>query len=187
MTGSVRSLLRQASVLIVLCCAVAASAGQAFAQDRAPEPAPPKSSAPKPEAPPSAKREPPEKPAARVTQPPAPPPPPATPPPTAVAPPPPPPPVVVSQQPAAPAAPARRETRTPRREPARTRTKPKPKPKPDADRTVKETARAALPTLSREEATSPDTLLMVGGLALFVLVLADLVFLTLSTRVLRVR
>jgi hypothetical protein len=37
------------------------------------------------------------------------------------------------------------------------------------------------------EATSPDSLLMVGGLALFFLVLADVVFLTLSTRVLRTR
>jgi hypothetical protein len=44
-----------------------------------------------------------------------------------------------------------------------------------------------LPGLSREEATSPDTMLLLGGLALFVLVLADMVFLTLSTRVLRTR
>ncbi len=43
----------------------------------------------------------------------------------------------------------------------------------------------ALPSLAREEATSSDTMLLVGGLALFVLVLADTVFLTLSTRYLR--
>jgi hypothetical protein len=46
---------------------------------------------------------------------------------------------------------------------------------------------AAPPGFSRDQATSPDTLLMVGGLALFFLVLADVVFLTLSTRVLRTR
>jgi hypothetical protein len=46
---------------------------------------------------------------------------------------------------------------------------------------------APLPDLSREEATSPDTMLLLGGLALFFLVLADMVFLTLSTRVLRTR
>jgi hypothetical protein len=178
MTGSGRSWRRQASVLLVLCCSFAVGAGQAFAQDPAPEPAPPKSSAPKPEAPPSAKPEPAQKPATRVTPPPAPPPPPpATPPAAVVASPPPPPVVTRVQQP--PAAPVRRET--PVQKPA------KPKPKPSSDRTIKQTAPAAIPTLSREEATSPDTLLMVGGLALFVLVLADLVFLTLSTRVLRVR
>jgi hypothetical protein len=183
-TGSVRSLLRQASVLTVLCCALAAGPGQAFAQDPAPEPAPPKSSAPKPEAPPSAKREPAAKPATRVTPPPAPPPPPpATPPPAAVAPP-----VVVarvSQPPAAPTAPTRRDRPVQRREPAKAT--PKPKPKPNPNRPIKEATPAALSGLTREEATSPDTLLMVGGLALFFLVLADLVFLTLSTRVLRVR
>jgi hypothetical protein len=77
----------------------------------------------------------------------------------------------------------RRESPVQRREPVKKPTK----PKPSTEKTVKETVPAALPSLSREEATSPDTLLMVGGLALFVLVLADLVFLTLSTRVLRVR
>jgi len=46
---------------------------------------------------------------------------------------------------------------------------------------------AAAPSISRDQATSPDTLLMVGGLALFFLVLADIAFLTLSTRVLRTR
>jgi hypothetical protein len=75
-----------------------------------------------------------------------------------------------------------REIRVQRREPV----KPKPKttkPQPK----VTKTAAPALPGISREEATSPDTLLMLGGIALFFLVLADLVFLTLSTRVLRTR
>jgi hypothetical protein len=63
----------------------------------------------------------------------------------------------------------------------------KPKSKPKSERKVTQTAAPALPGISREEATSPDTLLMLGGLALFFLVLADMVFLTLSTRVLRAR
>lgn len=179
MRGSRRSLLRQASVLIVLCCAFAVSASQALAQDPAPEPAPQKSSGPKPEAPPGAKRQP--ETSATPPPPPAsqPPPPPATtPPPAAVTPPPAPVATrVVSQPPAS----VRRESRVQRREPVRSKPKPKPEPK------VTKTAAPALPGLSREEATSPDTLLMAGGLALFFLVLADMVFLTLSTRLLRTR
>jgi hypothetical protein len=183
MTGSGRSWRRQASVLLVLCCSFAFGADQAFAQDPAPEPAPPKSSAPKPEAPPSAKREPAQKPATRVTPPPAPPPPPPAAPPAAVVAPPPPPPAVVARVTPPPAAPTQRTRPVQKREPVKSRQK----PKPSTERTVKQAIGPPLPTLSREEATSPDTLLMVGGLALFVLVLADLVFLTLSTRVLRVR
>lgn len=61
------------------------------------------------------------------------------------------------------------------------------KPKVSRAKTAKHAVRRALPRLSREEVTSPDTMLLVGGLALFVLVLADMVFLTLSTRVLRPR
>jgi type IV secretory pathway VirB10-like protein len=181
MRGSRRSLLRQASVLIVLCCAFAVGASQALAQDPAPEPAPPNSSGPKPEAPPGAKSQP-ETPA-------TPPPPPASQPP----PPPPaatnPPPAAVTQPPAPVYRPAttqvRRDTQPQRREPARSNTKPKVGTKQKNER-VKVAAPAA-PTLLREKATSPDTLLMVGGLALFFLVLADVVFLTLSTRVLRTR
>jgi hypothetical protein len=181
MRGSRRSLLRQASVLIVLCCAFAIGASQALAQDPAPEPAP-KLSGPKPEAPPSAKRQL-EQPATRTTPPPAPPratpPPPAAtnPPPPAVTPPPAPALTrVVSQPPPASA----RE--------GRAQEKPKPRnTKPKQEQKVTQTAAPALPRISREEATSPDTLLMVGGLALFFLVLADMVFLTLSTRVLRTR
>lgn len=59
------------------------------------------------------------------------------------------------------------------------------KRKPARERTTKQTASKALPGLVREQASSPDTMLMVGGLALFVLVLADTVFLTLSARYLR--
>jgi hypothetical protein len=77
----------------------------------------------------------------------------------------------------------RRESRVERRE----RAKPRPKPKVDAERPITKVAVAPLPGLSREEATSPDTMLLLGGLALFFLVLADMVFLTLSTRVLRTR
>ena len=179
MRGSRRSLLRQASVLIVLCCAFAVGASQALAQDPAPEPAPPGSSGPKPEAPPGAERQP-ETAATRATPPPPPasqqpPPPPATPPPAAVTPPPAPVGTRVVSQP--PPAPVRRESRVQRRENV--------KPKPE--RKVTKTAAPALPGISREEATSPDTMLLLGGLALFVLVLADMVFLTLSTRVLRTR
>jgi hypothetical protein len=181
MRGSRRSLLRQASVLIVLCCAFAIGASQALAQDPAPEPAPPTSSGPKPEAPPGANRQP-EQPA-RTTPPPA--PPRATPPPPAASNPPP---AAVSPPPAPVYQPAdtqvRRESRVQGREPA----KPKPKTtKPKPEQKVTQTAAPALPGLSREEATSPDTMLLLGGLALFVLVLADMVFLTLSTRVLRTR
>jgi hypothetical protein len=75
----------------------------------------------------------------------------------------------------------RRESRVERREPA------KQKPKANPERPITKVAVAPLPGLSREEATSPDTMLLLGGLALFVLVLADMVFLTLSTRVLRTR
>src|SRR5215204_6172151 len=183
MRGSRGSLLRQASVLMVLCCAFAVGASQALAQDPAPEPAPPNSSGPKPEAPPSAKRQP-EQPATSTTPPAAAPrvtpaPPAATnPPPAAVTP---------------PSAPVyrsattqvRRETRAQGRKRARSTPKPKVNTKPKNERV--KVAAAAAPTLSRDHATSPDTLLMVGGLALFFLVLADVVFLTLSTRVLRTR
>jgi hypothetical protein len=77
----------------------------------------------------------------------------------------------------------RSESRVERREPAKS----KPRPKPKSERPIKQAVRAPLPGLSREEATSPDTMLLAGGLALFVLVLADMAFLTLSTRVLRTR
>ena len=183
MTGSGRSLLRQASVLIAVCSACAVAAGPAFAQDRAPEPAPTTTSTPRPEPPPSARRQPDQTSARRVTPPPAPPPAQPTTPPPAFTPPSAPVSTRVVSQP--PPASVRRESRVQRREPAKPRSKPKSTPKPE--RPIKQVAVAPLPGLSREEATSPDTMLLLGGLALFFLVLADMVFLTLSTRVLRTR
>jgi hypothetical protein len=174
MTSCTRSLLRQASVVFVSCCAGAVLAGPVLAAGPAPEPAPPTTQSPKPEPIPGATPppSPPPPPAARVSPPPAPPPAPA------------PQPVVVSPSPAPaftppPAPSARRETRVQKRVAA--------KPKVSRAKTAKQAVKRALPSLSREEVTSPDTMLLVGGLALFVLVLADLVFLTLSTRVLRPR
>jgi hypothetical protein len=41
------------------------------------------------------------------------------------------------------------------------------------------------PPVAPAAASSPDTMLLAGGLALFVLVLGDMVFLTLSSRFLR--
>jgi hypothetical protein len=58
------------------------------------------------------------------------------------------------------------------------------KKKPVRKRAVKQAARRQIPTLHPEQASSTDGLLLVGGLALFVLVLADTVFLTVSRRAL---
>jgi hypothetical protein len=57
-------------------------------------------------------------------------------------------------------------------------TRKKPARKPAAKRAV----RKHLPALRPEQASSTDGLLLAGGLALFVLVLADTVFLTVSKR-----
>lgn len=65
------------------------------------------------------------------------------------------------------------------------RTRETAKEKPARERTTKQAARKALPTLGRKESGSPDTMLLIGGLALVVLVLCDTAFLTLSTRFLR--
>lgn len=178
MTHSGRSLLRQASVLFVLFCFGAAFAPPALAQDGpAPEPAPPRSQDPKPEPVPGAKPQPSQPVRTQVSPPPA-------PPPAAPAPAPSPllvsPPASLQVQPTAPspAAPTRRErTQARKRETA--------KEKPVSERTTKQAARKALPSLVREQASSPDTMLLIGGFALFALVFADTVFLTLSTRYLR--
>ena len=45
----------------------------------------------------------------------------------------------------------------------------------------KKPAKQAPPTVTRKEEGSGDTMLLIGGLALVVLVLCDTVFLTLST------
>ena len=50
---------------------------------------------------------------------------------------------------------------------------------------TKQAARPPIRAIGAEAAGSPDSLLLIGGLALFVLVLADTVFLTLSRRALR--
>ena len=55
------------------------------------------------------------------------------------------------------------------------------KPKPKRDRV----SRATIAALGREQASSVDGTLLAGGLALFVLVLADTVLLTLSTGIFR--
>ena len=59
------------------------------------------------------------------------------------------------------------------------------KKKPAGERTTKQAVKRALPSLGRQKAGSPDTMLLIGGLALVVLVLCDTAFLTLSTRFLR--
>ena len=59
------------------------------------------------------------------------------------------------------------------------------KEKPVRERTTKQATRRALPSLAGKETGSVDTMLLIGGLALFVLVLLDTVFLTLSMRFLR--
>jgi hypothetical protein len=177
-TRSGQSLLRQASVLFLVFCFGAPFAAPALAQDGpAPEPAPPRSQTPKPEPVPGARPQPSRPTTTRVTPPPA-------PPPAAQSPAPsplivsPPAPVLVQPPAAAPAAPARRERTQPRKRQTV-------KKKPVRERTTKQAASKALPSLGREEAGATDTMLLIGGLALFVLVLSDTVFLTLSTRYLR--
>ena len=59
------------------------------------------------------------------------------------------------------------------------------KEKPVHERTAKQAVTKSLPSLSRKEASPPDAVLLIGGLALVVLVLCDTVFLTLSSRYLR--
>jgi hypothetical protein len=191
MTGSGRSLLRQASILFAVFCGCGALASPVLAAGPAPEPAPPRTKVPVPEPVPGAAPHPARSTSDRVSPPPSPPPapPPAAPAPAPqpvfVSPPPPPPPVriYVTQPPPAPPAAVRRETRAQRRETAKA--KPHAKAKASRPRVTNRVASRPLPSLTREEATSPDTMLLAGGLALFVLVLADTVFLALSTRLLR--
>jgi hypothetical protein len=65
------------------------------------------------------------------------------------------------------------------------------KKEPVGSRTHKQQAdskrAASLPAAPRAGPSSPDTRLLIGGLALVVLVLGDTMFLALSTRFLRVR
>lgn len=184
MTRSARSLLRQASIpLAVACAATGVVAGPAFAQGPAPEPAPPRTSSPKPEPAPGTTRGParsttttreaPTRQApivVRSVQP-------AAPPPS----PPPPPAPVVQLAPSPPPAPAPQA-------PARTQKPETVKVKPAKRATSEQPLAQALPRLrptAVSEAASTDNMLLIGGLALFVLVLGDTVFLTLSARYLR--
>ena len=179
-TCSGRSSLRRATIVLLGCAALGLSA-PALAQGPAPEPAPPAPTSPKPE-PRSTPPEPPP-PARRATQPTPPPPPSPSPPPA----PSPPPPAQTSQtfvqQPPPPAptptAPVRR-ARTPVQEPPATKTPKKKRVIPS-----KQTQKPVLTRVRATVADSPDTMLLVGGFALFVLVLGDTIFLTLSARFLR--
>lgn len=54
--------------------------------------------------------------------------------------------------------------------------------KPTRAESTKQAVRRTLPALRPAEPASPDRMLLLGGLALVVLVLADTVFLTLSRR-----
>jgi hypothetical protein len=166
MTRSGRSLLRQASVLLLLFCFGAAPVAPALAQGGpAPEPAP-RHSQPRPEPAPGATPQPSQA-VTRVTRPPVPPPPPP----------------VLALMRVQPSAPARSAPAL--RKPRQVRKRETAKGKPAGERTTKQAVRKALPSLSRKEAGSPNTMLLIGGLALVVLVLCDTAFLTLSTRFLR--
>lgn len=165
MTRSGRSLLRQASILLLLFCFGAAPVAPALAQGGpAPEPAPRHPQAPRPEPAPGATPRP-SRAATRVTRPPV-----LTSKATASVSSP-----VVRVQPPAPAL----------RKPRQVRNRETAKGKPAGERTTKQAVRKALPSLGRKEAGSPNTMLLIGGLALVVLVLCDTAFLTLSTRFLR--
>jgi hypothetical protein len=169
-----RSLLRQASVLLVLACFVA---GPAFAQGPAPDPAPPKPQAPKPEKPHANPA--PQPPPKATEPPPAPPPPPsaASPPPAAVVTPSPPAPAPVQS-----VTPVR--TSPPAAAPRRPVTRPKVKAKVVKQRTTsKPVVRRALP---KAAAVAPsNSALRAGGLLLVALVLADCILLAVSARYLR--
>jgi hypothetical protein len=59
---------------------------------------------------------------------------------------------------------------------------------PNRARTAKKSVKtraASLPTAAAAGSSSPDSRLMIGGLALVILVLGDTIFLALSTRFLR--
>jgi hypothetical protein len=187
-TLSGRSLLRQASIVVVAGCALGAAV-PALAEGPVPEPAPTTSSpAPKPEPVPSA-----QPPARQTTTTPPPPavqtepqavqPPPATPAPQPSVPVTPPPAIVRTPvvTPTLPAPPRRAERRkTKQRTTTDGRTGQNRRSTPTGQQT-----RGTAATIARASASSPDTLLLIGGFALVVIVLGDTIFLTLSTRYLR--
>lgn len=171
--GSGRPLLRQGSIFVVLACTAALLAAPAPAQGPSPDPAPPRT-APKPESPVTKRQPPPPS-----TQPPS--PPPAT---------------VQAVQPPAPATPVLPPpafTPSPPPSPApvqrtRAQTIERPAKKTAARRrTAKQTARKGAPSLPSATggSSSPDSTLLIGGLALVVLVLGDTIFLAVSSRYLR--
>jgi hypothetical protein len=189
----------QGALALVACCAVTLLVAPAVSAQLKPEPAPkgPRGPAPEPQSPPAPKASkpttPPPPPAASPSPPASPPaaatPPPAaaTPPPAAVTPPPAivtppaPPPAAVKVTPPAPA--VRRVGH--KKQPAKAAKRENPK-KHNGVKKVGEVATAGA-LLAREKASSVDGTLLAGGLALFFLVLADTVLLTVSTGVFRAR
>jgi hypothetical protein len=182
----------QGALALVACCAVTLLVAPAVSAQLKPEPAPkgPRGPAPEPQSPPAPKASkpttPPPPPAASPS-PPASPPAAATPPPAAVTPPPAivtppaPPPAAVKVTPPAPA--VRRVGH--KKQPAKAAKRENPK-KHNGVKKVGEVATAGA-LLAREKASSVDGTLLAGGLALFFLVLADTVLLTVSTGVFRAR
>ena len=187
MRGSRRSLLRHASILLVLAWSGLGLAAPALAQGPTPDPAPAPPVQPKPESPGSQPQ--PSPPRTTTPQPPPPPPPvvrsrPIQPP----APPPPAPPAAVLPTPALapppaspPPAPVRRARRSTKRQSHVT------KKEPSRARSAKQAVKKRVPRLpaAAAESSSRDSTLLIGGLALVVLVLGDTIFLALSTRFLR--
>lgn len=176
-----RSFKRQATVLVLLGCA-AVFAGSALAEGPAPEPAPPRTSGPKPEPPGSTRREPAkqttteptsttsraQQQTARATSPPAPPPPAPT---RSFSPQPAP----VTPSPPASVRPAPQQSQTQKPKAVKKKVRPRP-------------GKKALPRVAPAAAShssSPDTMLLIGGVALVILVLGDTVFLGFSARFLR--
>jgi hypothetical protein len=175
-TYSARSLLGQAWVLFVLAAISAALAGPAGAQ--APDPAPTRVGSPRPDPAPTGRRE---APPPRTRQAPA-----ATPrtpvvePPAQVTPP-----SAARQAPvyrSTPSTTVRRARVQPPKKPAAA--KPQRAKAPLRKRAVKGAIRAIQPLATRAK-SSPDGMLLAGGLALFVFLLGEAVFLALSVRFLR--
>jgi hypothetical protein len=182
----------KAAAAVVLACAVpVALAAPAFGQS-GPEPAPKQRTGPIPEPFPTAKPQPREvSPPAQPATPPAPPAPlPASPPPPAAPPPPPevsvvappPSPPVLQSPPSVPrtAPPASGE------QPRQTKGAKTTSPNRTRIGKPKRAAKHVLARVAEKRSSTSDGMLLAGGLALFVLVLAGTVLLTLSTRVLRV-
>jgi hypothetical protein len=174
----------QAAAAVVLACAVPVFAAPAFGQS-GPEPAPKRRTGPIPEPFPTTKTQP------RHVSPPAPPAPPPAPP--AAPPPASPPPPAAPQAPAEvgvvappPSPPVFQSPRSlPRTAPPRKQRTKAAKQNRVRVATPKRAAKQALAKVA-PKASSPDGMLLAGGLALFVLVLAGTGLLTLSTRVLRI-